>query len=170
MAELNLWYFLGYALIILGLAGAVVPVVPGPLLIWLGALSWAWGNDFQAIGPALLTGLGILALLAWGMDLLLSYTFSRRTGASWKSFVGAIMGGLGGGILFSGVVPVLGTLVGAFLGAVVGTWAVEYYAKRDMRAALRAAQAYVASFLLSSFLEIILAIAMVAIFVWRALL
>ncbi len=168
--DANLWYFLGYGLIVLGLAGAVVPIIPGPFLIWLGALAWAWGNDFQEIGPVLLAGMGMLALLAWGMDLILSYTFSRRTGASWKSFAGAIAGGMAGGIFLSGTIPVLGTLVGAFLGSVVGTWLVEYYAKRDMMTALRAARAYIASFMLSSILEIVLSLVMVGLFVWRALL
>jgi uncharacterized protein YqgC (DUF456 family) len=53
---------------------------------------------------------------------------------------------------------------------VVGTWLVEYYAKRDMRAALRAARAYIASFMLSSILEIVLSLVMVGLFVWHALL
>ena len=168
MFELNAGSFAGYLLIILGLAGAVVPIVPGPLFIWLGAFAWAWGNDFQEIGPWLLAFLGILALLAWGMDLILNLAFNRRTGASWRAYAGAILGGFGGGILLSGTIPIVGTLLGAFFGAIVGTWLAELHAKRDLRAATRAARTYVGSFILSAILEVTLSLAMVGIFAWRA--
>jgi uncharacterized protein YqgC (DUF456 family) len=167
--DLNAGSFAGYFLIILGLAGAVVPIVPGPLLIWLGAFAWAWGNDLQEIGPLLLAILGMLALLAWGMDLILSLVLNRRTGASWRAYVGAIVGGIAGGILLSGTIPIVGTLLGAFAGAIVGTWLAELHAKRDLRAATRAARTYVGSFILSSILEVTLSLAMVGIFAWRAL-
>jgi uncharacterized protein YqgC (DUF456 family) len=45
---------LGVVLLFLGLAGSILPILPGPFLIWLGALIWAWGNDFQKVGWPLL--------------------------------------------------------------------------------------------------------------------
>ena len=41
MADLNLYHLAGYALILLGLVGVILPLLPGALLIWLGALVWA---------------------------------------------------------------------------------------------------------------------------------
>ena len=47
--------FFAYALMVLGLIGSLLPVVPGPVFIWLGVLTWAWSDGFQAIGwPTLL--------------------------------------------------------------------------------------------------------------------
>ncbi|MCB0043942.1 MAG: DUF456 domain-containing protein [Caldilineaceae bacterium] len=165
--DLNISSYAGYLLIGLGLAGAVLPIVPGPLLIWLGAFIWAWGNDFQIIGPLLLVVLGVLALLAWGMDLLTSLAFSRRSGSSWRAVGGAILGGLVGGFLLSGVIPIIGTLAGAFAGSLLGTWLAEFTATRNAKAATKAARVYIASFILSSILEATLSIVMVVIFAWR---
>ena len=39
----------GVVLLFLGLAGSILPVLPGPFLIWLGAFLWAWGNDFERV-------------------------------------------------------------------------------------------------------------------------
>ncbi len=68
MNELNLLYPLAYLLIGLGLVGAVLPVLPGPLLIWFGTLVWVWANGFETLDWFLLAALGVLALLAWGAD------------------------------------------------------------------------------------------------------
>src|SRR5258707_14610976 len=112
--SLNSYALLGYALIFLGLVGAVVPVLPGPLLIWLGTLAWAWGDHFIRINWPTLVGLGVLALLALGADLFLTTVMTRRVGASWRSIGGAIAGGLVGGAFLSEI-PVLGTIAGALI-------------------------------------------------------
>ena len=160
----------GYLLLFLGLAGSVLPVVPGPLLIWLGALFWAWGNGFEEVGWPILILLGVLALVAWASDLFLNTVISRRAGASWKSIGGAIIGGIVGSLLLSGVVPILGTLLGAIAGAMVGMWLVEYLDKRNFQAARRAVRAYLASMALAAALELALSFAMLGIFVWQAFL
>lgn len=157
----------GYVLLALGLAGAVIPVLPGPFLIWLGALLWAWGDDFARVGWPTLIVLGLLALVAWGSDLFLTTVVSRRAGASWKAILGAMVGGIVGGILLSGVI-VLGTILGAMLGAVAGMYAVEYLNTRNAEAALRAVRAYLFSMALAAVLELSIALAMVGIFVWQA--
>ncbi len=161
---------LGYVLIVVGLIGAVVPILPGPMIIWLGALVWAWGDGFDRIGWPTLLILLVLALGAWASDFLLNMLVSRRAGASWQAIAAAIVGGLAGGLLLSGVVPVLGSLVGAVLGALAGTYVVEYAHTRDSGAALTAMRAYVGSMLLASLLEVIIAVVMVSLFAWQAFL
>ncbi len=59
----------GLLLLLVGLAGSVIPVLPGPLFIWLGALLWAWGDGFERVGWPTLVVLGLLALLSWATDL-----------------------------------------------------------------------------------------------------
>jgi len=152
-----------YVLIVIGLVGAVIPVLPGPLLIWLGALLFAWADDFERIGWGTLIVLGLLALASWGIDLFLSTVMSRRAGASWKSIGGAILGGLLGA-LFLSAVPVLGTFLGAILGAVAGMWMVEYWDKGSASNATAAVRAYLTSIIFSTIFELIIAVVMVVIF------
>lgn len=160
--------WIGYLLMIIGLIGAVVPLLPGPFLIWLGAVVWAWGEGFDRIGWPTLLLLLVLAVLAWVSDFVLNVVFSRRAGASWRSIGAAILGGILGGVLFSGVIPVVGTLFGALVGALGGMFALEYQDKRDTQAALRAMGAYAGGMAVAAVLEIALAVAMIAIFAWQA--
>jgi uncharacterized protein YqgC (DUF456 family) len=167
---LSPWALLAYLLMFVGLIGSVLPLVPGPLLIWLGALLWAANDGFQSVGWPTLLFLGILTLLAWSSDLLLTTVFSRRMGASWKAVLGAIVGGLAGGLLLGGWIPIVGTLLATILGAIAGMVAVEAMDKRDLRVALRATQGYMVGVLASSLLEATLAIVMILIFAWQAFL
>jgi uncharacterized protein YqgC (DUF456 family) len=163
------WSAVAYVLIAIGVAGSVIPVLPGPMVIWLGAFVWAWANDFTGVGWGTLIVLGVLALVAWGSDLFLTTVMSRKAGASWKAIVGAIVGGLVGASLLSAL-PLLGTILGAILGAVAGMWLVEYWDKGNTSAATTAVQAYIASMIFAAILEMVIALMMVAIFAFQAFL
>ena len=162
----GIWTILAVLLVALGLAGSVIPVLPGPFLIWLGALVYAWASDFTVIGWGMLTVLLVLAVAAWWSDLFLSTVMSRRAGASWKAILGAIVGGLVGAMLLSGV-PIFGTILGALLGAMAGMWIVEYFDKGNHEAATTAVQAYVGSVLVAALVEMVIALLMVGIIVAR---
>lgn len=166
MAEANLLAVAGYFLIALGLAGVVLPVVPGPLLIWLGALVWAWGDGFTRIGWAELVLLGVLALSAWGADLWLTTLLSRRSGVSWKAISGAVVCAIVGSVLLVQI-PIVGVIFGALIGAMLGMLAIEWYDKRSLRAALRALGGYLVGSLAASALEIVIALVMVGLFFWQ---
>jgi len=161
---------LAYGLMFLGLIGSVLPLVPGPLLIWLGALVWAWENGFEAVGWPTLLVLGILTVLAWGSDLFLTVTLGRRSGVSWKAVASAIVGGLAGGILFGGWIPVLGTVVATVAGGIAGILLAEYVDKRDWSRAVQAARSYILAFFASTLAETLLALLMLALFIWQAFL
>lgn len=166
--DLSAISLVGYLLIILGLVGAVVPLLPGPVIIWLGALVWAWGDGFARVGWPTLIVLLLLALFAWAGDFLLTMMIGRKAGASWRAIGGAIVGGLVGGLLLSGMVPIIGSLAGAILGALTGIFLVEYSATRSSEAAVRAMQAYLGSMALAAVIEVLITVAMVSIFAWQA--
>jgi hypothetical protein len=168
MSPLSPLALLAYLLIFVGLIGSVLPLVPGPIFIWLGALLWAANDGFQAVGWPTLLFLGVLTILAWCSDLLLTAVLSRRVGASWKAILGAIVGGFVGGIFFGGWIPIVGTLVATVLGAIVGMIVMEALDKRDLRVAIRSSQGYVLGVLASSAVEAALAVAMILVFVWQA--
>ena len=157
---------LGYALVVLGLIGAVLPVLPGPILIWLGVLLWAWADGFVAVNWWTLGILGLLAALAWASDLFFTTTLSRRAGVSWRAIGGALICGVLGGIFLSGV-PVLGTLFGALVGAVAGMLVIERGIKGNWPAAWAAVRAYVVATAVSTGFELVVALLMVGIFLWQ---
>ncbi len=159
---------IAYTLIVLGLIGSVLPVLPGPLLIFLGALSWAWADGFEAVGWPTLVVLGLMMVLAWPSDLILTTFGTRKAGASWKAVAGAIVGGIAGAILLSGVIPVIGTILGTILGALVGILLAEYYDKRDWGQAYQVSKGYIFGSVAARVLDVFMSLLMVAIFVWQA--
>lgn len=161
---------LAYALMLLGLIGAVLPVLPGSLLIWLGALVWAWADGFSRIGWPTLLALGGIVILTWVNDRLLSALATRKAGASWKTIAAALVGGLIGGLVLTGVVPVAGTLAGAALGAFIAIVLAEVLQQRPWQQALRFGTGYCLGSLAAIVLNLILCLLMLAIFIWQAFL
>lgn len=158
---------LGLILMGLGLIGSVLPLLPGLPLIWVGAFLWAWSNEFQQVGWPTLIVLAVLMLAGWGLDLVLTPAMTRRAGVSWRAIGGAILGGLLGG-LFLSAIPVIGTLFGALLGAILGMWFIEYRIRGDERAATAAVRAYLSGVAVTTILNVLLALLMIAIFLWQA--
>ena len=157
-----------YGLMFIGLIGSILPLVPGPLLILLGAVVWAWGDGFEAISWPTLLVLGVLTVLAWSSDLIMTSLFSRKLGVSWKAIGAAIVGGLIGGIFFGGWIPIVGTVIATVIGGIIGIVIAEYLDKRELHAALRASGGYIAGFLVSAAVEAFLGIAMILLFAWQA--
>jgi uncharacterized protein YqgC (DUF456 family) len=124
-----LFWILALVLVVAGLAGLVLPGLPGPPLVVAGLVVAAWTEDFAYVGWGTIIVLMLLALLAYGVDFVASALGAKRFGASKRAIVGAALGVLVG--LFFGL-P--GILIGPFAGAVLG----ELSARRDLRAAGRA--------------------------------
>ncbi len=110
-----LWWLLAGLVVVAGLAGTVVPALPGVPLVFLGLFIGAWIGDFQAIGWTTLGILAFLAVIAWVVDFLAGAAGARYLGASSRAFWGATIGAVAG--IFFGVV---GMLLGPFIGAVLG--------------------------------------------------
>lgn len=160
---------IGYVFIFLGLVGAVVPVLPGPVFIWLGAFIWAAGDGFVHIGWPTLLVLGVLTVASWGADLVLSTASSRRSGAGWRSIGVSILGGLAGAVVLSGV-PIVGTFIGAIAGSITALWYMEYQRQGSREAATAAVRGYIGGFLLAMAVELVVSLLMLSIFAWQAFL
>ncbi len=115
----NAYLALAALLVVAGLVGTVLPVVPGVLLVFGGLFLAAWAEGFARVGVAGITVIGILAALAFVADFVASLLGARRVGASPRALLGASLGGIIG--VFFGI-P--GLLLGPFLGAALGElWA-----------------------------------------------
>src|SRR5690554_5774386 len=101
-------------LIVVGLVGTVVPVLPGVPIAFVGMLLAAWVTDFQTVGWGIISVLAVLTVLSVLIDFLASAFGAKRLGASSRAFWGATFGALAG--MFFGLV---GIIVGPFIGAVV---------------------------------------------------
>ncbi len=111
----TIYYVLAAVLIFAGIAGAVLPAIPGIPLVFAGMLLAAWTDHFQHIGWITLTILGILSALAMLIDFLAGALGAKRIGASHLALFGAAVGTIVG--LFFGL---FGLLFGPFFGAVIG--------------------------------------------------
>jgi len=144
------------ALIVIGLAGTVVPVLPGVILVFGGIALGAWIDDFARIPAWLLAVLGVLTALAWAIDYLAGAAGAKRAGASPLAIVGAVIGTLVG--IFTGL---WGLLFMPLVGAAIG----EYVAQRDVRRAGTVGLATWIGLLLGTAAKVAIACAMVGIFV-----
>jgi uncharacterized protein YqgC (DUF456 family) len=154
--EITLLWILCAALIVAGLAGTVLPVLPGTVLVWGGIVLGAWIDDFQRVGTATLVVITVLAALAWVLDYVAGLLGARKAGASRQALLGAAIGTVAG--LFMGVVGVLFMpLVGAALG--------EYLAQKDQTRAVRVGVATWLGIMLGLLAKVVLAFVMVGLFV-----
>jgi uncharacterized protein YqgC (DUF456 family) len=149
------YYLLAGLLIVVGLLGTVLPVLPGLPVMFAGMLLAAWAGDFQRIGGGTLTVLGLLVVVSIVVDLLASVIGAKRVGASGKGLWGAGIGGFVG--IFFGL-P--GLVAGPFLGASLG----EVAHGRPWRDASRIGLGTWVGILLGALLKLMLAFWMLALF------
>lgn len=109
-----------------GFAGAVLPAIPGPPLVFLGLLAGAAADDFQRVGWGTLSVLLLLTGVTFAIDIAATALGAKRAGASKLAILGALLGSLAG-LAFG--LP--GLLIGPFAGALAGEW----IARKDLRQA-----------------------------------
>ena len=66
----TLYYVIAAVLILVGVAGTVLPALPGLPLVFGGMLLAAWAGGFEQVGVGMLVLLGALTLLSLGIDFL----------------------------------------------------------------------------------------------------
>ncbi len=113
-----LWWALVALLMAVGLAGTVLPALPGTAFIFGGVLLGAWIDDFQRVSTLAVVAVGVLAVLSWVLDYVAGLLGAKKVGASRLALVGAALGTVLG--LFMGLVGVLFMpLVGAAVGEAI---------------------------------------------------
>jgi len=150
------YYILAAVLILVGLAGTILPVLPGIPLVYAGMFLAAWTDHYNHIGAITLTVLGALCLFALAVDFLAGLLGAKRVGASGWALFGAAIGTLFG--LFLGL---FGVLVGPFAGAVGG----ELIAGSTLRKATHVGVGTWLGLLFGTLAKVALAFTMLGIFV-----
>lgn len=155
MTEFALWA-LSILLILAGLAGTVLPALPGTALVLGGIVLGAWVDQFIRVGVPTLVVIAAIAVLAWVLDYVAGLLGAKRAGASRQALIGAALGTVVG--LFMGLVGVLFMpLVGAALG--------EYLARKDQQQALKVGVSTWLGIMVGLLAKVVLAFVMIGIFV-----
>ena len=71
-----LYYALAIVLILVGIAGVLLPALPGLPLVFAGMLLAAWAGDFQQIGWVTLVVLGVVLKLGLAFAMLGLFVFA----------------------------------------------------------------------------------------------
>lgn len=152
--DILLWT-LSALLILAGLLGTVLPVLPGVVLVFLGIWLGAWIGDYQQVSGLTVAVLAGLTLLAWALDYVAALLGARGAGASRQALVGAALGTVAG--IFMGLV---GVLFMPFVGAVAG----EYLARGSRRDSLKVGLATWVGLIVGLVAKVVIACVMVGIF------
>jgi len=151
-----LLWILSLILVGVGIAGVLVPGLPGTPLVFGGLLLAAWADGFQNVGIGTIVILAAVTILAFGVDFVSASLGAKRAGASREAVIGAALGTLIG--IFFGFV---GIILGPFVGAVIG----EFLSRRSLEQAGRVGAATWIGFILGIGVKLVLAFTMVGIFV-----
>jgi uncharacterized protein YqgC (DUF456 family) len=151
-----LWWGLCVLLLAVGVAGTVLPALPGTAFVLAGVLLGAWIDDFQRVGWTTVAVVAVLAVVAWVLDYVAGLLGARRAGASRQAVVGAAIGT---------VVGLLMGLVGVLFMPLVGAAAGEWLARRDHRQAARVGVATWLGIMAGLVAKVVIAFVMIGVFV-----
>jgi uncharacterized protein YqgC (DUF456 family) len=142
-------------LVAAGIAGMLLPALPGPPLMFAGFVLAAWAEDFQYVGYGALAALAFMSLLAYLVDFISGALGAKHFGASAKAAIGAAIGAVVG--IFFGL-P--GIFLGPFIGAMLG----ELTEHDDLQQAGRAGIGATVGLLLGTAAKMAIAFTMLGLF------
>lgn len=154
-AAMGIWA-VTLSLFVAGLAGAVLPFLPGPLILFLAALLHTWLMPERGMSTWGIVLLAVLLVVSYVADMASSAMGARWFGASRWGILGVLLGGLVG--LFYGFLGlIIGPIVGGLLFEVV-------VARRDWKAGVKSTWGSVVGTGVGLVMRIVLSLGMVAAF------
>jgi len=145
-------------LMMVGILGSFLPVLPGPPISWVGLLllylTKAVPDNWWVLGITL-----VVALIILGLDYIIPVMGTKKFGGTRAGMIGTTIGLLVA--LFFPVLGLLGIIIWPFIGALVG----ELLNKADKTTATRAAFGSFLGFLTGTFLKFMVAIVYLGLFI-----
>ena len=149
----------GFILVILGIIGSFLPVLPGPMTGWIGILLLFLTKTI----PMNYYWLGItfgIAVLIFILDYIIPGLGAKRFGGSKKGATGATLG-----LIIGLLLPIpLGFVIGAFVGAFIGEL---IHDPKDLKRALRSAFGSFIGFLASTTMKLFVSVMFLAIYCYN---
>ncbi len=153
---------IGFILMITGIFGSFLPVLPGPPLSWVGllllVLTEAVPDDWWFLGIT-----AAVALFVFAIDYLIPAMGTKKFGGSKAGMIGTMIG-LVVAIVFP-IFGVFGIIIWPFIGALVG----EIANKADNKTALKAAFGSFIGFLTGTFLKFVVSVVFLGLFVSKTI-
>lgn len=144
-------------LLIAGLAGIVLPILPGVPLAWLGFFVYAIGTGFDRISITTTVVFSILMVLTLVLDLVAPMLGASKYKASKLGILGSFVGLMAGVIAFG----FWGIILGPFIGALLG----ELAARKQPEQAFKSALGTLLGFLAGSLIKIVVVLTMAGFFI-----
>ena len=149
----------GLILVVLGIVGSVLPVLPGPLTGWFGLLLLFLTKSVPMNYYWLGITLGI-AILIFILDYIIPGLGAKRFGGSKKGAAGATLG-----LIIGLILPIpFRFVIGAFVGALIGEL---IHNPKDLKRALRSAFGSFIGFLASTTMKLFVSIVFLAIYLYK---
>jgi uncharacterized protein YqgC (DUF456 family) len=153
-----LLYVLGVALLLAGVAGLVLPVLPGAGLLVLGVVALAWAGGFTILGWGTVAFAAAMGLAITAVDWAATVLGAKAFGASRWAVIGSAVGLLVG--LFLGI-------PGIVFGPAVGALVFEYAKDPNFGRAARAGAGALAGFVVGGILKVVLAFVLLGVVALR---
>lgn len=156
--------------ILLGIAGSILPGLPGPPISYLGLLLVHWSRFAQFSTRTLLIWAVIVAIVAV-LDYLVPIWGTKKYGGTKAGVRGSTIGLIVGVILL----PMFGIILGPFGlfgiigGPFIGAWIGERSAGQDSQKALRSAYGSFIGFIAGTLMKIVVSV-ILAVYYFRAIL
>jgi uncharacterized protein YqgC (DUF456 family) len=158
------------ALIVVGVVGTIIPILPGLFLIWLTVLGYAVREGFGAIDWITFIVVTLIALGAGTADIWLSALGAKTTGASRRAmflgFIGSIIGLILGTFI---PIPIFGNLIGSVAGYATGLLLGQYHKHQNWRLAIKASLGGVAGWGVATLVQFGGGVLILILFVWQVL-
>ncbi|WP_282041623.1 DUF456 domain-containing protein [Winogradskyella flava] len=146
----------GLLLMLLGIVGSFLPIIPGPLTSWVGLLVLHYTDGVQLSQTFLIVTL-LVAIFIYILDYIIPAIGTKRFGGSKSGMIGTTLG-----LVIGLLSPIpFGIIIGPFVGALVG----EMIHRNDMEKAIKAAFGSFLGFVASTFLKFIVAIIFLGFFI-----
>ncbi len=160
----------GFTILIMlvGVIGCLIPVVPGNVLIGLSVVGFAWWNNFEQIGILVTVLLVLVSLVGATSDIWMPMLGAKSTGASGKAILGGIAGATIGFILGAFVLGI-GALIGSLVGYFLGIFAVEYGRVKDTWQAAKAGIGGVVGWGITTVVQFLTGLGVFVAFIWLLL-
>ena len=156
IGQLILWIVV-IAIFLIGLAGTILPALPGNILIFAGALVYGIFTEFEEITLWVLATLAGISIGAQVLDYVAEAYGAKRFGATKYGIWGAIIGGIIGLITLN----IGGLVLGLFFGAVIPE---ILLGGRSPKGALRIGWGSLLGFLGGTLMKFILGLVMIGVF------